>query len=374
MERKFWIVVLSAGFIMLILSCNNRAETKQVSNVIDSSRLAKFEPADGKVILFVGQELESIGGTDKYTEGYFDHYPAAGGFTQYTDFLTGVYSFGFVHRGLDGLTSLDDWGDGPENMAVTVADPDLKNSALAIGLDISQGHDSITAMGGHDTLIYKLGDWLKSLGERPVFLRIGYEFDGFDWNHYKKEFYVPAWKRIRYKLDSMTVKNIAYIWQSKGGGAKREEMDAFYPGDKVVDWVSYSFFTPGEANHPMIQFARDHKKPLFIAESTPVLLDVKGVSRSIVLSNVADATTAWKEWFAVYFKTINDNPDVIKAISYINAPWKTRPMWKNNDFFKNIDARITKNDSLKSWWLKETSQDKYLKASDTLFNYLWNKK
>jgi len=47
-------------------------------------------------------------------------------------------------------------------------------------------------------------------------------------------------------------------------------------------------------------------------------------------------------------------------------------MWQHNDFFKNIDARITKNDSMKAWWLKETNQDQYLKASDTLFNYLWN--
>jgi hypothetical protein len=35
-----------------------------------------------------------------------------------------------------------------------------------------------------------------------------------------------------------------------------------------------------------------------------------------------------------------------------------------------MDARITKRDSLKTWWLAETSQEKYLKASDTLFSYL----
>jgi hypothetical protein len=66
----------------------------------------------------------------------------------------------------------------------------------------------------------------------------------------------------------------------------------------------------------------------------------------------------------------NKKQDVIKVIHYINSHWNTKPMWKNNPYFKNMDARITKRDSLKTWWLAETSQEKYLKASDTLFSYL----
>jgi hypothetical protein len=269
---------------------------------------------------------------------------------------------------------LDDWGDGPENMSVTINNPHFNNSCLAIGLDISQGNDSITAKGGHDSLIYRIGNWIKKLGNRPVFLRIGYEFNGFDWNHYKKQFYIPAWRRIKNKLDSMGVNNVAYVWQSKGAGATRKELDDFYPGDNYVDWVAFSFFTPEQEHHPMIQFARDHKKPLFISESSPVFTDANGVSVPLDLSKQADAEKAWKEWFLPYFRTVNNNPDVVKAISYINSPWKTRPLWKNNPYFKNIDDRITRNDSLKVWWLRETSKAKYLKASDTLFSYLWHKK
>ncbi len=373
MERKNTVTGLIL-FSVLFMTCSPPKDPAVQHTAVDSSRLSKFEPANGKVILFVGQELESIGGTEHYTDGYFDHFPPPGGFTQYTNFLKGFSSFGYEHRGLDGLTTLDDWGDGPESMAVTVSAPKLKKSCLAIGLDISQGNDRITAEGGFDDLIYTLGNWLKNLGDRPVFLRIGYEFDGFDWNHYQKEFYIPAWRRIRDKLDSMGVNNVAYTWQSKGAGANRDTMDAFYPGDKYVDWVAYTFFIPTDANHPMIQFARDHKKPLFIAESSPVFLDSKGVCEPLDLTKTKDAERAWKDWFSVYFKTVRDNPDVIKAIHYINAPWKSRPMWKDNIYFKNIDARITKNDSTKLWWLKETGQDRYLKASDTLFTYLWNSK
>ncbi len=362
-----------AFLFLLIVSCNNSSVEKSNIKIADSTRLEKFEPANGKVILFVGQELEAIGGTDNYKDGYYDYFPAAGGFTQYTNFLKGTNSFGHVDKGLDGLTTLNDWGDGPENMSIPLADPDFKNSCIAIGLDISQGNDSITAAGGYDSLIYVLGNFLKGQGNRPVFLRIGYEFDGFDWNHYQQKFYIPAWKRIRNKFDSMGVTNVAYVWQSKGAGASRDVMDAFYPGDDYVDWIAYSFFIPADSSHPMIQFARDHHKPLFIAESSPVFMDSNNVCLPLDLSKQADAEKAWEYWFKPYFRTIARNPDVIKAFHYINSAWKTRPMWKDNPYFNNIDARITRNDSLKTWWLRETSQDKYLKASDTLFSYL-NKK
>lgn len=371
MKKKTYPITI---LLLSLLSFNNRGNKDDKNTFLKDRDLEKFEPSNGKVILFVGQELEAIGGTEKYADGYFDHFPAAGGVTEYTNFLPGLTSCGVVIKGLDGLTSLDNWGDGPENMSVTIDNPHFKNSCLAIGLDISQGNDSVTAQGGHDLLIYKLGSWIKQLGNRPVFLRIGYEFNGFDWNHYKRQFYIPAWKRIKDKLDSMGVNNVAYVWQSKGAYATRKELDDFYPGDDYVDWVAFSFFTPEQEHHPMIQFARDHKKPLFIAESSPVFTDANGVSLPLDLSKAADAEKAWKEWFIPYFRTVKDNPDVIKAISYINSPWKTRPLWKDNAYFKNIDDRITRNDSLKVWWLRETSKAIYLKASDTLFSYLWHKK
>ncbi len=354
--------------LLAVWSCTSQPTDKQ-----ETEQRAKFEPADGEVILFAGQELEAVGGLDNYSDGYYDHLPTPGGYTAYTDFLTGHESFGFMHKGLDGLTTTDDWGDGPENMSLALSDSDFDNSCLAIGLDMSQGNDSVTAIGGHDQLIHRLGNWLKELDDRPVFLRIGYEFDGYEWNFYKAEHFIPAYRRVKNKLDSMGVTNVAYTWQSKGKGANRETFDKFYPGDEYVDWVAYSFFTPDDVNHPMIQFARDHKKPLFIAESTPVLLDSNGVSQHLDLTKTADAERAWKEWFTPYFKAINDNPDVIKAISYINGNWKSRPMWKNNNFFKNIDARLTENEYMKSQWLQETNQEKYLKSSDTLFEKLHNK-
>jgi hypothetical protein len=362
--RKYLVLII----FLLFFACKKEIKPF-VPNIIIEPEInykpQKFEPAKGKVLLFVGQELESIGGTDNYKDGYYDHFPAPGGFTAYT---------GFGGAGLAGLTTTADWGDGPENMSIPIADTDFKNACLSIGLDISNGGDEKTANGSYDDLIQKLGEWIKELGNRPVFLRIGYEFDGHDWNHYKSEFYKPAFKRIHQKFDAMGITNIAYVWQSKGGGSTRSNMDEYYPGDELVDWVGFSFFTTGEVNHPMLQFAKDHHKPCFIAEATPVFADNTGTSKNLDLTQTADAEWAWNDWFMPFFNTVESNLEVIKAVHYINSPWKTRPLWKNNNFFKNIDARITKNEYMKKQWLSVTGKDRYVKASDTLFNYLYNKK
>lgn len=365
-------LIVFASLLSILYSCGNTADKKE-TKATDSTRTEKFEPADVKAIVFAGQELEAIGGLAEYNDGYFDHFPHPGGFTMYTDFLTGINSFGYLHKGLDGLTTTDNWGDGPSNMSVQIADADFKNSTLAIGLDFSQGHDSIVARGGFDTLIIRLAGWLKTLANRPVFLRIGYEFDGLEWNHYTPKNYVSSFRRIRRMLDSSGVNNVAYVWQSRGANANLKDLNEFYPGDDYVDWCAYSFFTPAEEHHPMLQFARQHNKPLFLAEATPVLPDASGKPIALNLANAADANRAWNEWFIPYFRTIKNNPDVVKAFHYINANWKSRPMWKKADYFKSLDARLHLDDTLATRWKNEVTNDRYLNASDTLFNYLWNK-
>ncbi|MET4080265.1 hypothetical protein ABIB40_000205 [Pedobacter sp. UYP30] len=372
MKVKF-LKTFSWIFIVGTFTCLGCRKPPQASKKVlqitvqNKARLSKFEPANGKVILFIGQDLESIGGTSVYNNGYLDIFAAPGGFTQYTNFRAGsAYT-------LAGLNTFANWGDGPENMEVTTSNPNFAHSCLSIGLDITNGNDFATAEGKNDDAITRLASWIKKQGKRPVFLRIGYEFDGAGWNHYDNVAYIKAWRRIKDKMDAMDVTNVAYVWQSKGVGTNRKTLDAFYPGDKYVDWVAYSFFTAAEEHHPMIQFARDHHKPLFIAEATPVILGANGVCIPIDLSNTADVNKVWNQWFVPFFRTIKNNPDVIKAIHYINSPWKTRPMWQENPYFKNTDARITRNDLMKKLWIGEISKHEYLKASDTLFNYLWDK-
>ncbi|MEM7105773.1 MAG: glycosyl hydrolase [Bacteroidota bacterium] len=362
--------------IFLIFSCKSEitnevpeapAETPQ------EKKRAKFEPADGEVILFVGQELDAVGGLEEYNDGYYDHFDTPGGFTMYTKIRPGDESFGFKITGLCGVFSTDDWGDGNSNMSLQVADEDFKHSALAIGFEFFN-HDKALAAGEHDSLVIQLGEWIQSLSPRPVFLRIGYEFGG-SWNGYDRKAFIAAYRRMKDMYDEMGIDNIAYVWQSHGWEEPMDHLEAWYPGDEYVDWCGHSHFARWEEVN-MIEFARKKGKPVFIAEATPTLgtetITTNGKTKPTDLSNEGQAKEAWDEWFVPFFKTIDDNPDVVKAISYINANWKSRPMWKENPTFQDIDARLHLNEEIANKWRTETSKEKYLKSSPGLFDYLYN--
>lgn len=361
-------------FVGLFLFACSETSTSKAKKENTQSTKAKFEPADGQCILFVGQELEAIGGLEKYNDGYFDHFPTPGGFTMYTNLSPGVNSFGYTMRGLDGIWETNDWGDGPSNMSLQLADEDFKNTALSIGLSMVN-HEKKVARGKHDKLIIKFGNWLKSLHPRPVFLRIGYEFSS-DWNHYDREDYLKAYRRIKDKFDALGVENVAYVWQSHGWEEPMELLEAWYPGDEYVDWCGYSFFSRwDEAN--MIEFARKRGKPVFIAEATPTIstktVKTTGKTKETVLSNPEQAAEAWGQWFVPFFKTIHDTPDVVKAVSYINCHWKSHNMWFTNPTFQDVDARLQISEEISAKWLEETSKDTYLQASPELFDLLWGK-
>ncbi|MTI33386.1 endo-1,3-beta-xylanase [Cytophagales bacterium RKSG123] len=333
---------------------------------------AKFEPEDGQVLLFVGQELHAIGGLEAYNDGYLDHYKKPAGFTMYTNLAPGDTSFGYIQKGLDGVWTTDDWGDNVSNMSLQLGDPNFENMALAIGLSMVN-HEEAVAKGERDDLIKKLGSFLQGLAPRPVFLRIGYEFDGHLWNHYDRIFYLKAYRRIKNIYDDMGITNVAFVWQSTGFVSNQEQLEAWYPGDDYVDWCAFSFFARWKEEE-MIEFARKNDKPVFIAEASPTISDftVKfdGNTKETILSNPEQAKEAWSKWFKPFFKTINDNPDVVKAISYINCHWKAHEMWKENPTFKRVDARLHTSKLIDGKWKKEISKEKYIHSSPTLYEDL----
>jgi hypothetical protein len=325
---------------------------------------AKFEPADGEVILFVGQELDAIGGLEDYYDGYLDHFEAPAGFTMYTGINTETGR-------LDGIYSTDNWGDGESNISLQLRNESFDDMALAIGLSMV-GEEGGVADGTHDKFIRDLGIFMISLRERPVFLRIGYEFAG-EWNNYDRENYIKAFRRIRDAFEEMGVENVAYVWQSHGWGLSVEELETWYPGDDYVDWCGYSFFSRFEESN-MIEFARAKGKPVFIAEATPAIsadsIRINGQTEETILSNPEQAEEAWEQWFEPFFRTIDENPDVIKAVSYINANWRSRRMWQSNPSFQGLDSRLQTSEMISERWKEITNDPKYLKASPDLFDYL----
>ncbi|WP_411030285.1 glycosyl hydrolase [Spongiimicrobium sp. 3-5] len=339
----------------------------------ETKKRAKFEPEDGKVLVFAGQDLASIGGLDQYKEGYSDYFPTPGGVTLYTsigdnDDSTGTES----GSGLQGVFNTVDAGNGPSNMSLLMSDKRYRNSVLAIGLSLVNSEVKV-ANGELDKNIESLGTFLKSLGQRHVFLRIGYEFDGHLWNHYDITAYKKAYKRIVDLLNAQGITNTAYVWQSVGWVSNWEQLEEWYPGDDYVDWCAYSFFDRFK-EAIMIDFAREKGKPVFIAEASPTISDhtakFDGDTKETILSNPEQAQEAWEKWFVPFFTTIEENSDVVKAIHYINCNWKERPMWFTNKTFKDIDARLQLSPMISEKWKMKMNDDRYLNASDNLFKTL----
>lgn len=319
----------------------------------------KFAPEPGKCLVFIGQDLEATGGLDDYANGYADHFDVPAGVTLYTNLSPGNQSYGYYNKGLDGLLNKANWGAGDTWAKIYLDTPKFNNSALAIGLSFVHNEKKV-AQGKHDLLIEKLGHWIKS-ANRPIFLRIGYEFDGWTWNHYKRKPYLKAWKRIHDIFRALEVDNVAFIWQSKGNGSGQKILEAWYPGDDLVDWCGYSYF--GKADEEMLHFARRHKKPVFIAEATPVR-ETQGLFFDTDLKKESLQKTIWETWFTSFFNTIRTNSDVIKAFSYINAEWPSQPMWQMHPMFSKVDSRIQVSPYISRRWKVEMAKPIYLQAAD----------
>lgn len=332
--------------------------------------LAKFEPKNGQCLFFIGQDMPAIGGIDGYRNGYCDFFNIPTGITGYTNFSPGEKSFGHVMRGNDGFFSLANWGSGDSYLDFQVKQPGFENSLVAIGLAFVDNEEKISN-GESDSMIVALGSWIKMQGKRPVFLRIGYEFDGHEWNHYNRKYYLQAWHRIVDKMREMNVDNVAFIWQSKGFGSTLSDLKDWYPGNNYVDWCAFSYFS--HPNDVMVQFARKQGKPVFIAEATPVFqMEGNQIYYDCDIKKPIVAEKMWNEWYVGFFNTIEKNSDVIKAFSYINTNWPSEAMWINNATFNQVDARVQKSDYVSKLWKEKVSNARYLKPTNQLFDLLWN--
>lgn len=355
-------------FLLCVLLLFTVLSTQAQSEIPDlSEQHSKFEPANGECLVFIGQDLEAIGGLENYKDGYSNYFDAPTGITVYTNLSPGDESYGHYNNGLDGLKTQENWGAGYSHAQLYLESATYTNSIIAIGVSMVN-HEKKISKGKHDHLIRELAQWIIDT-KRPVFLRIGYEFDGWDWNHYNKKHYLKAWGRIYTIFKEMKVDNVAFVWQSKGSGSDQYILEQWYPGDDIVDWCGYSYF--GNPDTEMITFAKKHNKPVFIAEASPTL-EKEGLFFDTDLKKDKIAQAAWNKWFVPFFKTINDNQDVIKAFNYINSNWSEQPMWLNNATFQKVDSRIQKSEFITKKWKEELSKSRYLRPTRELWRTLIN--
>jgi hypothetical protein len=223
-----------------------------------------------------------------------------------------------------------------------------------IGLSLNAGqaakhYEADVAEGRMDARVAMLCKGLKSL-DRPVYLRIGYEFNG-QWNGYDPADYVVAFRRIAVALRACAPET-AVVWDyapdALGAGYTSDYM-RFYPGDDFVDWWAINLFAEDSfdsaGTRHFLDDAAAHQFPVMIAESTPRRHPVtEGVK-------VVDG------WYKPYFELMRRYPQ-IKAFCYINWDWRKYPQWADWG-----DARIQNNPLVLAFYRREVANKLYRSAA-----------
>jgi hypothetical protein len=349
--------------------------------------ISKYEPPGNKILVFIGQQEEDIGGNiyplesfgptavdpeDPFGYGYIEkmveahNAPMPGGIS--------IYNFLQMREGEPFLAT----GDYLERVA---DDPRFDNTAYHLSLGMAHVNEQVAA-GMFDAVIGQLGDKIASY-QRPVYLRIGYEFDNVGHGNPDPEVFKTAWRRIVDVLHANGVNNFATVFSSiflfesvpfltncdPGNPLDCYRHEDYYPGDAYVDWMGASFwFGPGMLLDSrcldMLNFARRKDKPVMLSETAPMFADLKlNWLEPIFLAR-----------FELYFDFLERNREQIKAIHYINDHWQINPYWGEVPIyqtFANMDSRLHVNSKVRSLWLEKMAQtDIYLNAHENLFNEL----
>ncbi len=241
-------------------------------------------------------------------------------------------------------------------------EPDPAHAAVVpqIGLALNRGdahhhYEAQTAAGADDFRLQQMCEGLRSL-DRPVFLRIGYEFNGL-WNGYEPTGYIGAFRRIAHHLHGCGFPQVALVWNwsadaemdaenggaaLSGAGGPASRWRAYYPGDDAVDWWAVNLFSRegiiSPATRDFLQAADIYRHPVMIAESAP-----KGYI-------TGTSPTVRREWFEPYFGLIRSTPG-IRAFCYIDWDWRGYPQWADWG-----DSRIEASPALQAWYRRQVSQ------------------
>ncbi|MEL6544452.1 MAG: glycosyl hydrolase, partial [Myxococcota bacterium] len=294
----------------------------------------RFVPPDDRVLLVLGQTL---GGINAHVEA-FPSEPNPAGWAAYW----GVPS-------MDGVTNtfLNETGGSQNHQELVERFPNtvLQSAMWMVGRnEVAQR----TAVGEFDSVIVAYSAWAKQTN-RPIYLRLGYEFDG-PHNELEPDEYVAAYRRIVDLMRAEGVENIAFVWHSYAAPRFKDyPLSAWYPGDDYVDWVAVSLFghmyTTGTSPEldAVLAFAREQRKPVMIAEASPI----RGIR--------SETTQSWQTWFVNLLSLTYEKN--IKAVSLINEDWERFS-------FPDIqwsDARLQNNSLVADAWFQETRADRYLK-------------
>lgn len=312
-----------------------------------------FAPPEGKVLHIAGQFREEF---DDYIENVTENGVACG--------LPGGAAF-YTNLYLQGMTGpfINFPGNPHQDLPYLAKVYEPLTFQIALWLGSSQLKQ--IPNGTYDDGIRKLAENLKSYN-RPIYFRIGYEFDG-PHNEYEPWEYRAAYRYIVDRLRAAGVTNVAYVWHSYALIPTYGNYDVmeWYPGDDYVDWIGISFFQvteegyyPGVNRDRLLEIARQKQKPVMICESSAIRLTESQKAKT--------GQSYWDYWYAPYFEFIENNPEV-KAFSIINSDWDS--LGQTQDYNWG-DARIAQDPVVLEHWREKMREERYLHSNTELYKQL----
>ncbi len=317
---------------------------------VNAAQNTKYEPEDGRKLFFVGQDLNAVGGkppqnnvpitpvfgggltgVPPFNDGYVDHFPMPAGITSYSTIPE-----------LWGLDTIVDYGAGLLYADTYKEFEQFDGTMLALGLAFI-GQSVPIAEGEFDAQIIYLANWIKNFG-RPVFLRIGFEFDYGPNQYGGPRRFIPAYRHIVDVIRAQGVTNVAFVWQ----GLNQNSSSVYFPGPEYVDWIAFSAFaralrpSPTYTNGNMFHLAEIHDKPIMIAE----------MATNGTRLETANGEQVWSRYFEPWLDMYK-NTDRIKAVAWINQDWQTQPLWESLRFWDNTNTRLQDNAIVKQRWTEE---------------------
>jgi hypothetical protein len=296
-------------------------------------------PARGdRVLVLAGQGEVALGGRDDLgeTDGYLDHVSIP---------PDGITGYAVIRREGDlfdeGFTSFASYFDRPE-FSDAIVHLSVSWPGVAPSAERSNEEQSRVVDGGFDESIEELAAWCRAT-PHPILLRAGYEFE----RNYDVETYAQDFRYVVDRVRDGGADNVATVWASSNDPTiplTEEWFSGYYPGDEHVDWFGASAFVP-VLNPLLADEARMRNKPLFIAESTPITLNLGDQARYPLTIEEVEGTPLstdelWDGWFGPFFRMIDENADIVAAIHYIAADWSGDPRWSQVDAFAHCDARL----------------------------------
>lgn len=168
LSKKLIFIVLS----VLVTGCGER-NPQSVNQDVPQRPLANFEPKEDKVLVFVGQDNLSVGGNEKWQDGYVDHVGVPAGITHYVYFTenkTNDFGFTFDIGTVDGLNKETTWGAGPMCMSCYLESEKLQGAIVHLSISMEFGSEDEIAAGEHDHLIEELGQFLTKYQHVPFLI------------------------------------------------------------------------------------------------------------------------------------------------------------------------------------------------------------